>query len=388
MGSKPIITSVEVHEFEYQLEDRGTDYNGFNVVYQPGNTLRRRTYVMKINTDAGISGECVGWDLAEASTLPMFAHYLIGKNALERERIYQDVKRSLRQVARLGIAPVDVCLWDIAGKHYGAPIYELLGGSRKKLPCYASTYHGDENGGLDSPEAFADFSEQCLEMGYPGFKIHGWGNAPIAQEVANVRAVGKRVGGRMDLMLDPACEYQTFGDALKVGRACDEMGFFWWEDPFRDGGISQFAHRRLRQLVKTPLLQTEHVRSLEPHVDFILADATDFVRGDVLYDGITGVMKLAHAAEGLGIDIEIHYTGPAQRHCMAAIRNTNYYEMGLVHPRLRGRPLSIYRDYWDGLEAIDDGGCVEVPDGPGLGVEIDWDYVTRNRTGGQVFDGS
>jgi L-alanine-DL-glutamate epimerase-like enolase superfamily enzyme len=225
-------------------------------------------------------------------------------------------------------------------------------------------------------------------MGYPAFKIHGWGNAPIAQEVANVLAVGNRVGGKMDLMLDPACEYRTFGDALKVGRACDEMDYFWWEDPFQDGGISQFAHRRLRQLVKTPLLQTEHVRSLEPHVDFILADATDFVRGDVLYDGITGVMKLAHAAEGLGIDIEIHYTGPAQRHCMAAIRNTNYYEMGLVHPRLRGRPFSIYRDYWDGLEAIDAEGCVEVPEGPGLGVEIDWDYVDAKRTGGQVFGAS
>jgi L-alanine-DL-glutamate epimerase-like enolase superfamily enzyme len=318
----------------------------------------------------------------------MFAHFLIGKNALERERIYQGVKRSLRQVARLGIAPVDVCLWDIAGKYYDAPIYELLGGSRKKLPCYASTFHGDTNGGLDRPEAYADFSEQCLEMGYPAFKIHGWGNAPIAQEVANVRAVGRRVGGKMDLMLDPACEYRTFGDALKVGRACDEMDFFWWEDPFQDGGISQFAHRRLRQLVKTPLLQTEHVRSLEPHVDFILADATDFVRGDVLYDGITGVMKLAHAAEGLGIDIEIHFTGPAQRHCMAAIRNTNYYEMGLVHPRLRGRRSSIYRDYRDGLEAIDAEGCVEVPEGPGLGVEIDWDYVNRKRTGGEVFGAS
>jgi L-alanine-DL-glutamate epimerase-like enolase superfamily enzyme len=73
---------------------------------------------------------------------------------------------------------------------------------------------------------------------------------------------------------------------------------------------------------------------------------------------------------------------------MAAIRNTNYYEMGLVHPRLPGRPSSIYQDYWDGLEAIDAEGCVEVPEGPGLGVEIDWDFVTRRRTGGQVFDAS
>src|SRR5262249_7855615 len=105
-------------------------------------------------------------------------------------------------------------------------------------------------------------------------------------------------GDRMDLMLDPACEYITFGDALKVGWACDEARYFWYEDPYRDGGISQFAHRKLRQLIKTPLLMTEHVRTLELHADFALADATDFLRGDVGYDGITGVMKLAHAAEG------------------------------------------------------------------------------------------
>ena len=75
----------------------------------------------------------------------------------------------------------------------------------------------------------------------------------------------------MDLMLDPACELMTFGDAVKVGWACDENRFFWYEDPYRDGGISQFAHRKLRQLINTPILQTEHVRSLEPHIDFAIA---------------------------------------------------------------------------------------------------------------------
>ena len=175
-------------------------------------------------------------------------------------------------------------------------------------------------------------------MGYPAFKIHGWGNGPIAREVATVLATREACRRpQMDLMIDPACEYNTFGDALKVGRACDEARFFWYEDPFKDGGISAFAHRKLRQLIKTPLLMGEHVRALEPHVDLIVADATDFVRADVDYDGgITGLMKLAHAAEGFGLDCEIHAPGPAQRHCMAALRNTNYYELGLVHPKAAG----------------------------------------------------
>ena len=385
----PKITKIEVHAYEYTLRDLGTDYNGFNLVYAPGATVTGGGRIIRILTDLGVVGEYAGGGAAEYATLPRFAHYLIGKSALERERIYTDVRRSLRQVARIGVAPVDNALWDLAGKLYETPVYKLLGGYKESVPCYASTYHGDHvNDGLSSPEAYADFAVECLEMGYPAFKIHGWGRAPIAQETATVRTVREAVGDDMDLMLDPACEYVTFGDALKVGWACDEARFFWYEDPYRDGGISQFAHRKLRQLIKTPLLLTEHVRSLEPHIDFALADATDFVRGDVGYDGITGVMKTAHACEALGIDIELHGPGPAQRQCMAAIRNTNYYEMGLVHPRTgASHSVGLYGgEYRDAIDAIDRNGHVPVPQGPGLGVAIDWDWVAAHRTGVVVYD--
>ena len=380
--AEPRITGIEVHTYTYTLNDLGTDYNGFNLVYVPGSTVVQTNHIIRILTDVGLVGEYAGGSAADYAILPSFAHYLIGKHALERERIYTDVKRALRQVARIGLAPVDIALWDLAGKYYQTPIYRLLGGYKERLPCYASTYHGDTSGGLDSPEAYADFALQCRDMGYPAFKIHGWGQAPIAQEIATVQAVRTRVGDGIDLMLDPACEYITFGDALKVGWACDAARCLWYEDPYRDGGISQFAHRKLRQLIKTPLLMTEHVRTLEPHVDFALAEATDFLRGDVGYDGITGVMKLAHAAEGLGLDIEFHGPGPAQRQCMAAVRNTNYYEMGLIHPHAPASHDShLYTDgYRDTLDAIDSNGCVPVPQDPGLGVAIDWDWVERNRT--------
>jgi L-alanine-DL-glutamate epimerase-like enolase superfamily enzyme len=70
--------------------------------------------------------------------------------------------------------------------------------------------------------------------------------------------------------------------------------------------------------------------------------------------GITGLMKIAHAAEGMGLDVEIHAPGPAHRHCMAAIRNTNYYELGLVHPSVKtNKPLIYADDYSDTLDAVD-----------------------------------
>ena len=383
MSSKPIITSIEVHEFWVDAPELGPDYNGFNSVYTPGGHVRFTSYATRIKTSAGISGEYVGGGAPEAGEIRLYAHYLLGKNALERERIYNDVKRALRKYDRMSMGLIDIALWDIAGKYHNAPIYELLGGWRKKLPAYASTYHGDNQpDGLSSPEAFADFAEQCLEVGWPGFKIHGWGNAPIQQEVATVLAVGKRVGGKMDLMIDPACEYNTFADALKVGRACDEAGFLWLEDPFKDGGVSQYAHRKLRQMIKTPLLQCEHVRGIEPKADFLIAEATDFMRVDPGYDcGITGGMKIAHIAEGFGVDAEVHGAGPAQRHLMASLRNSNYYEMALVHPKVPSRNVVYADGYKDGLEAVDEHGCVDVPEGPGLGVTYDWDYIDKHRTG-------
>ena len=379
--NKPTITRIEVHEFEYEIRDITPEY-----FYEPGAVSIMRGTGLRIHTDIGVSGEYVKGLSLDATMLRPY--YLLGRNALERENIFIDLKRKFRHASRLGIDIIDIALWDLAGKYYNAPIYELLGGYRKKLPCYASTFHGDHSkDGLNSPEAFADFAEQCLEMGYPAFKIHDWIDVPLKQEIAAVHALGKRVGEKMDLMLDPACSYNTFADAVKVGRACDEEGFFWYEDPFRDGGISQFAHRKLRQLIKTPLLQTEHITSLEPKIDFVLADATDFLRGDLPKDGgITGIMKLAHAAEGLGIDVEIHLPGPAERHCMAAMRNSNYYEMALVHPKVSSFYPPIFKsDYRDELDAIDKDGCVTVPEGPGLGVEYDWDFITKHRVGGAEY---
>ena len=383
----PKITKLELHTFSYEVPDMGRDGDGFNLVYAPGGRLDSEGQVLRLFTDTGLVGECLAGRASELSTLPQFWHYLKGKSALQRERINDDVKRALRQAARMGVGPIDMALWDIAGKLFDVPIHKLLGGYKESVPCYASTYHGDHAGGLDSPEAYAAFAQQCRDMGYPAFKIHGWNKAPVAQEVATVLAVREAVGTGMDLMVDPACELTTFGDALKVGRACDEADFFWYEDPFRDGGISQFAHRKLRQLIRTPLLQTEHVRSLEPHIDFALADATDYIRGDIGYDGITGVMKLAHAAESLGMDIEFHGPHPAARQCMAAIRNTNYYEMGLVHPNApASHPDELYLDHSDRLDSIDERGHVPVGQAPGLGAQINWEWVEAHRTDVQTYD--
>jgi L-alanine-DL-glutamate epimerase-like enolase superfamily enzyme len=386
---QPRITRVRVHQFAHEVSDLGVDYNGFNLVYEPGSRRESQGYVVAIETDAGVTGEYAGGDGPAMAQLAGFAHYLLGRNPLERELIHHDLKRALRKVDRMGMGPVDCALWDLAGKLHDAPVWQLLGGWRKRIPAYASTYHGDHvAGGLNSPEAFAEFALQCREIGYPAMKIHPWGDPSIPQEVANVTAVRAAVGGGFDLMLDPACEYNTFTDTVKVGHACDDASFLWLEDPMKDGGISNQAYRKLRRLIRTPILIGEHTRGFELHTDLLVSDAADIVHCDPNYDmGITGVMKIAHACEGFGVDCQLHAPGPAQRACMAAIRNTNYYEMGLVHPKIRGEKAPIFAcDYRDGLDAVDSDGTVPVPDGPGLGVTHDWDWIRRHELGVQVWE--
>ena len=177
MNPAPIITKIEAIQIEHTLLDMGTDYNTFNIIYEPGGKLQSGFSILRIHTDLGIIGEYAGVQATALAEVRSVAEYLIGKNALSRESIYNDLKRALRHGAWLGLSVVDICLWDIAGKFYEEPLYRLLGGEKKPLKAYASTLHGDENGGLSTPQDFADFTQRCLEMGYKAFKVHGWGLA-------------------------------------------------------------------------------------------------------------------------------------------------------------------------------------------------------------------
>jgi len=385
------IVRVEITVFEFEARNLARDGVAQTITYCKGSSIRSTKHAIAITTADGGRGEYVTHWVASPATLgqmQMLAPRLIGKDARERIAIYEDLKRDIRQFDHMGHGPLDIALWDWAGKRYNAPIYELLGGYRKRLPAYASTFHGDRAGGLDSKEAFADFARSCHEMGYRAFKIHGWNDGNAREEAANVLHVAREMGDRMVLMLDPACELRTFADALYVGRACDEAGYFWYEDPFRDGGTSAFAHRKLREMLRTPLLITEHVRGVEPKADFVLAGGTDFVRVDPEYDmGITGSLKIAHMAEALGLDCEIHASGPAHRHLMAALRNSNYYEVALVGPNCPNVIPPVYAcGYSDQLDCIDAGGTVGVPTGPGLGVTYDWEYIGHHQVARHVFE--
>jgi L-alanine-DL-glutamate epimerase-like enolase superfamily enzyme len=383
------IKSFDLTLFNYRYDDLTVDTAG-NTVYCAGAHVIRSGLLLRVVDSAGHIGEFVNLDSDPAMTAQtrQIARSLLGRDVDAREQIYDDIKRLHRKQGAFGHSNIDIALWDLAGKRADMPVNKLLGGYRTSLPAYVSTFHGDRNGGLHSKEAFADYADHCLSLGHRAFKIHGWSAGDRREEAENVLHVADRVGDRMDLMLDPACELRTFADALYVGRACDEAGFFWYEDPFRDGGFSRHSHRKLRQMIRTPILMGEHIRGLEAKADTITAEATDFVRVNPTLDmGITGAMKIAHLAEAHGLDVEFHGCGPSQRQAMAAIRNANYYELTLCAPRVGNPKPPIYAcGYSEAPESVDANGAVPVPQLPGMGVIYDMAFIAANTTAHEVIN--
>jgi L-alanine-DL-glutamate epimerase-like enolase superfamily enzyme len=389
-----LITRVSLTAFSFEAENLAASAKGSSIgglFYEKGARTEITKYAIRLETEDGCIGEYVlNWGASPSvfGQMQMLAPMLVGRHAEERQGIYDDLKREARQFDHMGHGPLDIALWDWQGRALNCSVSTLLGGYRKKLPAYASTYHGDRNSGLDSKEAFADFALACADMGYKAFKIHGWHEGNIREEAELVLYVRKMVGDDMTLMLDPACQLRSFADALYVGRACDEANFFWLEDPYRDSGVSAFGHQKLRSMIKTPLLQTEHIRGVEPKADFLIAGGTDFLRSDPEYDmGLTGGQKIHHLAEGFGVDVEVHACGPAHRHLMAASRNSNFYEVALVGPDCPNAVAPVYQcGYSDQLDCVDSDGMVDVPNAPGLGVQYDWDFITSHQTGQIIYD--
>ena len=279
------ISLVELSLFRFEIEGLDLPSHGAagvgNLIARKGGRMPAQRFAVRIETDDGARGEYVTHWVGTPSSFAqaaMLAPHLLGRDPSSREEIWQDLRREVRAYDHMGHGPLDIALWDLAGKQHGASVKALLGGFRDRLPTYASSYHGQEElGGLDSPEAFGDYASQCKEQGFAGFKIHGWHNGDVAREVAAIRAVRGKVGDGFPLMLDPASQLRTWRDALYVGQACDDADFFWYEDPYRDTGGAVEGHKRLRERLKTPLLVCEHVRGIEAKAAFMLAGGGDLV---------------------------------------------------------------------------------------------------------------
>jgi L-alanine-DL-glutamate epimerase-like enolase superfamily enzyme len=379
------ITDVTVTRFKYMSQSiRDTDGHGHAAPKDQASEAIQN--VLTIETDEGVSGHYFG--AANPGTITgAWKEYLVGKDPLYREMIWHNLKNRQRShlptMADRVLTAVDLALWDIGGKIAGLPVHKLLGAARDKVPAYASTMVGDDvPGGLDTPEAYARYAIQCKERGYPAFKLHTWqppleGAPSVKRDIAACAAVREAVGPDYPLMLDPYHNYSRL-EALELANGIHDLGYLWMEEPMDEHSMSSYVW--LCEQTKLPICGPETAEGkMYVRAEWIKAGACDMVRsgcGDV--GGLTGLMKCVHLAEANGLNVEVHSPGVGNLHALCAMVVPGlYYERGLLHP---------FIDYdvpppWlnELVDPMDDEGYVHVSQAPGLGQNINWDYINSHK---------
>ncbi len=371
------IRDVEVITFSY-CSKTVRDAEGHA---HPGPGHEAQAGITRITTDDGLQGCAEG---GSPAMLEVTRSVLIGRDPFERENFWQRLRRFQRLLGPglhdRNLAAIDLALWDLAGKATGLPVYKLLGAYRDCVPAYASTMCGDDiPGGLDTPQAYADFAAASVQEGYQAFKLHTW-MAPYGpdckRDVAACAAVRERVGPEIDLMLDCHHDYSRT-EALYIGRALEELDFHWFEEPMNESSMSSYVW--LSEQLDIPVVGPETAGGLfYNRAEWIVNHAADISRYDVALGGLTPLMKCIHLCEAHGVALEVHGGGHGNLHALCAMGIPGeYYERGLLHPHFDYESANP----WLGSrpDAIDKDGHVSVPQGPGLGIDIDWSFVESHR---------
>ncbi len=374
------ISDVQTTTFKY-TSNKISDTDGHA---HPGPEHDTTETLLKIISDDGAEGYWFGADSSVIENVVKPA--IVGKDPLLREEIWYDLNE--RQRINSGtmtdrvLCSVDCALWDLAGNALGQPVYKLLGGYRDKVPAYASTMCGDDlNKGLATPNDYAKFAKWAMDRGYPSFKLHTW--QPPCQGAPNPRrdieacaAVRDAVGPKVPLMLDPYHYYDREA-ALLLAKGLEKLDYYWMEEPMDEHSMSSYIW--LTSQTSLSICGPETCEGkMYVRAEWIKNNACDISRagvGDV--GGITPLMKTVHLCESFGMRCEIHGGGAANLHSLCAMKNGEFYERGLLHPFIDYEQPAPWLNQL--IDPMDENGFVHVPDRPGLGWDINWEYIEENR---------
>jgi L-alanine-DL-glutamate epimerase-like enolase superfamily enzyme len=324
------------------------------------------------------SGGAVGFESIRAA--------LIGENPLERERLWQKMQRYLAYYGRHGagmhmLSAADIALWDIAGKAFNQPVWALLGAKyRPRVKAYASTLF------RPTPDAMKDAVAGYLQRGFTAIKF-GWGvfGYDLDLDVKLVKAAREEAGPRVNLMIDAGwygTDYSNpfkarpLKDWIKLVDALEEQGVFWLEDFIHPENVAGYAEvsahtRHLRIAAGEQaegIVEFERLAN-EGRVHVLQPDLSRC-------GGLTVGKQIADMAMRRQIDCAPHAW--LTDVLTAASLHLNAYLMHSLYLEYNVSSSSLLRNLCkQPIEMID--GEIEVPDGPGLGVEIDEAMIERYR---------
>ena len=364
-----------------------TAIEAFQVAWSPNDRPQQHSAFVLVHTDADLTG------IGEASpmqggraSLGMIrddiAPMLIGQDPLDHAVLLDQAMHTLVKLGPEGaltgaLAALDIALWDLKGKLTGLPIYKLIGGAWKTaIPFYASIGGNAER----SVEQVERIVEQRLKDHPAAIKIRFDNNrtmldADIPGDIAKARAVRALVGDSFPLAFD-ANNCYSIGGAIRVGRALEDLGYWWFEEPVQHYHVK--AMGEVAQRLSITVSAGEQTYTTAALADLIGAGVRMVQPDIVKMGGITGLLRCAALAQAHGVELVPHQTQPMIGH-MANLH--------IVASLLQGTKPAEWNDPSSRTHAVFEnpplptGGFFHLSEEPGLGLRLNMAELARRRVG-------
>ena len=365
---------------------------------------RRTAHLVRVETDEGIDGwgECFGpgnvaianKGIVERVIQPM----LLGEDPLDRDVIWHKVYNLLRDHGQKGmpmqaLSGIDIALWDIVGKVAGLPLHKLIGGAhRKHIPVYGYGMMLKRESVADHIARFRDEAAAIRDTGFVAAKMKV-GLGPQT-DVKLCEAVRHGVGDNFRFMVDANHCYTT-ADAFEVGKALEELDAYWFEEPVAPEDLD--GYRELRNRLRVRIAGGEAEFNRWGWRQLIESRGLDIAQPEVCAIGgiseYLRVLALAHAhftpvvnhvwGSAIAIATNLHLLAAMPHLPGAMVPWEPMLEMDTTENRFRDELLTEPLRLIEQISA--NGGHVAIPEGPGLGVKPDIDFIRAFEFGGTTL---
>ncbi|MBR1248251.1 mandelate racemase/muconate lactonizing enzyme family protein [Bradyrhizobium sp. AUGA SZCCT0169] len=345
----------------------------------------RTAMLVEIETDGGLIGwgECYGPAAINSAVVKSVAPWLIGEDPLRTDFLWQTVYARLRDhgqkgVVIEGLSGIDIALWDIKGKHFGVPAHQLLGGRvRSEVQAYATGLYRRKSG--DPQRYLAEEAAGYVAEGFKAVKLKvGFG---VEEDAAVTRAVREAIGPGIALMVDANHAYDATA-AIRLGRMIEPHDIGWFEEPVPPEDLA--AYREVRSALSIPIAGGECEFTRFGFRDILVSRAMDIIQPDTCAaGGLSECKKIADMAEACGIRYNPHVWGTgiaiaASLQLLAVLPTHTPSSLAPLQPMLEfDRTEHPIRQAILKRPIEHERGIVRVPDGPGLGVEVDREALAR-----------
>jgi D-galactarolactone cycloisomerase len=353
-----------------------------------GWTTARQYLIVRVTADDGTVGygECWGPIAGNEQVVSrIIAPMVVGQDALATGRLWEQVLFKLRWsyhsfTPYSALSGVDIALWDLKGKLLGRPIHELLGGAfHTSVAAYATGHYFRKVERLSQQidivrkEAVGNLTKGFRRLKLKiGLGVLGW---DTGADIALITALRDEVGADVPIMVDANCAYRL-PEALRVGRAAEELGIAWFEEPLPPTDLDGYCE--LSRKLDVPVAGGESWALLSEFAAIFARRAVSVAQPDVCSaGGITETKRIADLAHALNIACYPHVWGTpiamaASLHVLATLPGSVLLEFDQsdnpIREQLLADPIAVGSD-----------GSVAVPTGPGLGIEVDPAQLERFR---------